>query len=254
MDLEGVSRPNLHVGVRTVLSFKRAGKEGFAVCTCLVYVRHSYRCWSVVHLYRCTLVETYTQEPVSASLFVVCTHNLSSVLSIVGDRRRGVIDLCTFLYIKYAPPFSHYLLNTVHRLTSLVIVDFHWALYITQWSEVWSRNSCVYISLISQTLCCWLGLLMYIDGGGKPDCCWIAGCTWPLLLYSPGFPRLQGFVCGPKKFETGELKPPLYCAHPLWTCSNERAEKLDHSLQKYCSWGKHGETRRRSCHPYGWWS
>ena len=66
--------------------------------------------WSVVHLYRCTLVETYTQEPVSASRFVVCTHNLSSGLSVVEDGLREVIHPGTFLHIEYAPPFSYYYL------------------------------------------------------------------------------------------------------------------------------------------------
>ena len=43
-------------------------------------------------------------------------------------------------------------------------------------------------------------------------------CCWLHMIYVPVFSRfslLQGLVCVPEKFETGELKPPLYRAHPL---------------------------------------
>ena len=59
-----------------------------------------------------------------------------------------------------------------------------------------------------------LGLLLYIDDGGNLTavvllvvyglCC----CILPV-------PLLQGLVHVPEKFETGEIKPPLYRAHPL---------------------------------------
>ena len=44
---------------------------------------------------------------------------------------------------------------------------------------------------------------------------------------------VAGFSLWSWEVETGEFKPPLYCAHPLWTCLDQRTEKLDHTLLKY---------------------
>ena len=68
-----------------------------------------------------------------------------------------------------------------------------------------------------------LGLLLYIDDGGNLTavvllvvyglCC----CILPV-------PLLQGLVHVPEKFETGEIKPLLYRAHPLDLLGRESRE------------------------------
>ena len=146
----------------------------------------------------CTLVqmysvlERYTEELVPAwqSDCYVWIRSLSSLRNTIREGQRNCDRTWSVsFYNEYNPPFL-LLINTVHGLTPLVIVDFPFECY-TWPSEVRfgaGHSLWVYFPNIRDSTLLLLGLLMYIDSWGKSDCCCIAGCTWSMLLYSPSAP------------------------------------------------------------------
>ena len=150
------------------------------------------------------------------------------------EKDRGNCERTRYVFFNnvYAPLFL-LLINTVHGLTLLVIVDFPFECY-TWPSEVRfgaEHRLWVYFLYISASTLLLLGLLMYIDGGRKPDCWCVDWLYMICVAVFSLFSLLQGLVRVPEKFETWELKPLLYRAHPLWTCSDKRTEKLDQTLR-----------------------
>ena len=126
----------------------------------------------------CTLVqmyselETYTEKLVPIlwqSGCFVCIHSLSSAQNAIGEgwrkcERTGYVSF----YNKYAHLFL-LLINTVHGLTPLVIVDFPFECY-TQPSEVRfgaGHSLWVYFLDIPDSMLLLLGVLLYTDGGGN---------------------------------------------------------------------------------------
>ena len=152
------------------------------VCTFLVYVLRSYRCWSVVHLYRCTLSWKGTLKnwfPHGSRTVMFGYAALVHYGTLLEKDREIVIEPGLFPFIMSTTPLFLLLINTVHGLTPLVIVDFPFECY-TWPSEVRfgaGHSLWVYFPNIPDSTLLLLGLLMYIDSWGKSDCCCIAGCT-----------------------------------------------------------------------------
>ena len=101
-------------------------------------------------------------------------------------------------------------------------------------------------SLISQTLCCRFGLLLYTDGGWNFDCCCTTCCTWSDIAVFSLLSLLQGlaWLC---KIERRSSNQPWFVSH-YCTCWDDRMRRLDDTYRSVGSNQSRSEERRSSLH------
>ena len=178
----------------------------------------------------------------------------SSVLSrILSGKDGGSCDKTwyVFLKIKYAPPFTCWLL--------ILSKDWHqFLLYIlfecythdpVKW-EMAQGIVCKYIPvLIGTPYCCCCGFCFAHRWQGVHDCCCAVGCTCSVLLYSPCSP------CYRVLFVFLRSLSQEFSNHPctrsfLWICSRRERRSSGHTYRSLLRPELYLE-RRSSWHPEG---